>query len=136
MFWSFDVFNQFCVNFNNISKALTNNNKIYLEINEKEVVKVLSIFGAPHVFLGSTLTINTSEEAQYSSNLPGSTLTLNSGEWEQLISNLPLIQLELRELFYEEDLIKQYLCGGFQSPSPHIFNRLICEINRINGCGS
>lgn len=120
VYWSFETFNQFSVNFDNVSKALQGNTKFYLELNEKSAVKVLDVFGVYHVFLS---------EGE-------STLTLNSSEWRQFVSNIPLIHLELRDLFYEEDLIKQFICGGSNSPSPFILNRLVLEIARENDCCS
>lgn len=118
VYWSFDIFNQFSVNFNNITKALEQNKKIYLEINGKEFIKVLDIFGTPHVFL----------------SVEDGTLTLNLLEWSQFVSSLPLIHFELLELFYDEELIKQFICGGSSSPSPNILNRLVFEISKLNGC--
>lgn len=120
VYWSFETFNQFSVNFDNIYKALQGNTKLYLEFDEKSAVKVLDVFGVYHVFLS---------EGE-------STLTLNLSEWTQFVSNIPLVHFELRDLFYEEDLIKQFICGGSNSPSPAILNRLVLEIARQNDCCS
>lgn len=115
VYWSFDSFNQFFVNFSTITNTLREGKRCCFEINNNESIKVMSVFEIPHVFL--------SDE--------GSILTLNMSEWDQFISNLPLLQLELRELFYEEDLIKQFLCGGSSALSPYILNRLVCEVWRL-----
>lgn len=116
IYWTFDMFNQFYVNFNIVSKALLENKMLNLNIDENSV-KVLTVYEIPHVFINSG----------------DNTLTLNAEEWSQFVSILPQVQLELRELFYEEDLIKQFLCGGSNSLSPFILNRLVVEIAKSNG---
>lgn len=122
-YWSFDTFNQFSVNFDNISKALRDNKRFHLEIyDDEETIKVdvMESFGAPYVFIGNH---------DYR-------LVLSSGEWDQFVSNLPLINLDLCGLFYEQDLIKQFIFGGTNTVSSRYYNRLVCEIARQNGCSS
>lgn len=93
VYWSFDVFNQFAVHFNEITVALENNTKFYFKLDSGEDVKITNVFGKAHVFVFDK----------------EHTLSLNSSEWTQFINNLPLIHRELQDLFVNELLIKQYI---------------------------
>lgn len=93
VYWSHDVFNQFAVHFDAVTAALEGRKTVTYGIDSREDVKVHSVFGKTHVFL---------YDGEH-------TLTLNSVEWRHFVNNLPLVQRSLRELFWREDLIRQYL---------------------------
>lgn len=93
VYWSNDAFNHFSINFNTISLAVKNKQRIYEKLDTGEDIKVQSIFGKTHVFL---------YDGEH-------TLTLTGPEWTQFINNLPCITRQLRELFVCEYLIKDYI---------------------------
>lgn len=93
VYWSYDIFNQFAVHFNEITVALENKTKFRLVLDSGHSVKVTNVFGKSHVFLYD-------EEH---------CLALNSDEWHRFINNLPMVYRELQDLFMNEVLIQQYI---------------------------
>lgn len=91
--WSHDVFNQFIVHFEAVTTALSGRKSVLFKVDSGEDIKVYSVFGKPHVFL---------YDKEH-------TLTLNCSEWLHFVNSLPLVTRSLRELFWNEYLIKCYL---------------------------
>lgn len=119
VYWSHDVFNQFYSNFNTVTLGTENRSKVYFKVDTGESIKVCSVFGKPCVFIS---------DGEH-------TLSLNTSEWTQFVNNLPLVNRSLRELFFFEDLIKEFVLNTLSTDdlpqttiSPVLADRLTDEL--------
>lgn len=93
VYWSYDTFNQFAVRFNEITIAIETKSRCHITLESGKDIKVTHIFGNIHVFLC---------DGEH-------TITLKPDEWSRFINSLPMINREVRDLFMDELLIRQYI---------------------------
>lgn len=94
VFWTYDAFSQLHVLFNKITLAIAEQKQLQIKLDTGEDVKINNVFG---------LTYTCVSDGKHS-------VALNSSEWHVLINNLPLVYNSMRDLFYFEDLIKEFIC--------------------------
>ena len=134
VFFSYDLFNQFAVHFNDITVALETKKRLVVRLDSGEDMRVMPMWGTHCVSL---------RDKEHS-------VTLNTFEWSQFTNNLPLVNRCLRDLFMSEEFIKDFLRQAISSeeefvlintelPCP-VVDRLIDEIQYYkrwpNGGGS
>lgn len=93
VFWSYETFNQFAVNFKDITKAFENKSKFKVQLDSGEDVISKQVFGNFYLSL-------------YDGER---TVTLTQAEWKQFILNLHIINLHLTKLFLFENDIKIFI---------------------------
>ena len=95
VFFSYDLYNQLSVHFDEISLALKENRKKFvIKLDGGGRVKVRPVFAIPHVVL-------------YGKD--GGTLALSHVEWAQFVNTIPQVNRCLRDLFLNEVEIKDFL---------------------------
>ena len=126
VYWSRDVFTQFFSYFEAITSALEKKTKFLLRLEGGEDIKVKNVFGRSCAFL---------YDGEHS-------LMLDLREWSQFMSNLSIVNRSISELFYDEDLIRDYIFkinSGEEDvlkPDEVVcsdFNQLLEELHIANG---
>ena len=131
VFWSYDAFCEFATRFNDVTLVLEGKNQFSFRVDTGEDIRVNMVFGHQYAYIS---------DGEHS-------ITLNQNEWCMFINNLPLINVSLRDLFINQDIIQafidQLLADGEQHTDqlPSLINeRLVNEIalhkRWPNGCGS
>jgi hypothetical protein len=103
VFLSWDCFKEFVCYFDDIRTSLENKTTFLKYVDGVKGVKTKKVFGKPCAYLFDR----------------EQTVMLNFNEWCQFIKFLPIINNELRELFYNEILIQDYI-KNINSGSPDI----------------
>jgi hypothetical protein len=93
VYWSYDAFCHLAIRFNDVTIALEGKNQYSFKVDTGENIRVNMIIGNQYAYVS---------DGEHS-------ITLNQNEWCMFINNLPLIYTSLRELFYNEDVIRTFI---------------------------